>query len=69
MASMRTTITLEGELAENARSLGINVSAAARQGVADAVRAALEKSDREAYQAYPEQSDAEWNEVESWGEQ
>lgn len=48
MASWRTTFTLDAELAERARQLGVNVSAAARQGVADAVRAALEQADREA---------------------
>ncbi|MBV8528041.1 MAG: type II toxin-antitoxin system CcdA family antitoxin [Candidatus Dormibacteraeota bacterium] len=48
MASVRTTITLDEELAERARELGVNVSAAARQGVAEAVRDALARSDREA---------------------
>ncbi|MBV8236690.1 MAG: type II toxin-antitoxin system CcdA family antitoxin, partial [Acidimicrobiia bacterium] len=38
MGSLRTTFTLDGELADRARRLGINISAAARQGVADAVR-------------------------------
>jgi post-segregation antitoxin (ccd killing protein) len=69
MASSRTTFTLDDELAERARQLGINISAAARQGVADAVRAALARSDRQAYQRHPERPDAFWTEVEAWGEE
>jgi len=66
MASARTTFTLDGELAERARQLGVNISAAARQGVADAVRAALERSDREAYLRHPEAADTLWTEAEAW---
>ncbi len=69
MASSRTTFTLDDELAERARALGINVSAAARQGVADAVRAALARADREAYQRHPERPDSFWAEAEAWGEE
>ncbi len=69
MASTRTTFTLDDELAERARQLGINISAAARQGVADAVRAALARSDREAYEKHPERSDAFWTDAEAWGEE
>lgn len=68
MASLRTTFTLDDELAARARDLGINVSAAARQGVVDAVRAALARSDREAYERRPEKADGFWAEVEAWGE-
>jgi post-segregation antitoxin (ccd killing protein) len=68
MASARTTFTLDEELAERARELGINVSAAARQGVADAVRAALARSDREAYLRHPERADPFWTDAEVWGE-
>jgi len=68
MASSRTTFTLDEELAERARELGINVSAAARQGVADAVRAALARADREAYLRQPERVDVAWDELEAWGE-
>ncbi len=68
MASSRTTFTLDEELAERARQLGINISAAARQGVADAVRAALAQSDREAYRRHPERTDAAWAAAEVWGE-
>ena len=66
MASSRTTFTLDDVLAERARQLGINISAAARQGVADAVRVALAQSDREAYQRHPEGVDEFWNEAEAW---
>jgi len=68
MASLRTTFTLDEELAERARRLGVNVSAAARQGVADAVRAALARSDREAYLRRPEHADTSWTEAEAWGQ-
>lgn len=69
MASTRTTFSLDDELAERARRLGINVSAAARQGVTDAVRAALAQADREAYRKHPERSDAFWTEAEAWSEE
>jgi len=68
MASSRTTFTLDEELADRARQLGVNVSAAARQGVADAVRAALARSDREAYLRHPERADPDWSEADAWGE-
>jgi post-segregation antitoxin (ccd killing protein) len=69
MATCRTTFTLDDELAERARRLGINISAAARQGVADAVRAALASADREAYQRHPERPDPFWGEAEAWGQE
>jgi hypothetical protein len=68
MASFRTTFTLDEELAERAHQLGVNISAAARQGVADAVRAALAQSDRQAYLRSPERADTFWTEAEAWGE-
>jgi post-segregation antitoxin (ccd killing protein) len=68
MASIRTTFSLDEELAERARRLGVNVSAAAREGVAVAVRAALSRSDREAYRKRPERPDTFWREAEAWGE-
>jgi post-segregation antitoxin (ccd killing protein) len=68
MASSRTTFTLDEELAAHARRLGVNISAAARQGVAAAVRAALAQSDREAYLRHPEGADTLWAEAETWGE-
>jgi post-segregation antitoxin (ccd killing protein) len=69
MPSSRTTFTIDDELAARARHLGINISAAARQGVADAVRAALARSDRLAYQRQPERPDGFWAEAEAWGEE
>jgi len=59
---------MDEDLAERARNLGVNVSAAARQGVTDAVRAALERADREAYVKHPESVEAFWTEVEAWGQ-
>jgi len=69
MGSSRTTFTIDDDLAERARQLGINISAAARQGVAEAVRAALTRSDRLAYQQHPERHDPFWNDAEAWGEE
>ena len=69
MAPSRTTFTIDDQLAEQARKLGINISAAARQGVADAVRAALARSDRAAYQRHPERPDSFWEDAEAWGEE
>lgn len=60
---------MDAELAERARQLDINVSAAAREGVAAAVRAALAESDRAAYQRHPDRSDPFWDEAEAWGEE
>lgn len=67
-ATTRTTFTLDEELAEQARALGVNVSAAARDGVRAAVRAARAREDREAYQRHPERPDPFWIEVEAWAE-
>jgi len=69
MATVRTTFSLDENLAERARELGVNVSAAARDGVAAAVRAALARSDREAYRKHPERPDVFWRPAEAWGEQ
>lgn len=68
MPMTRTTFTLDAELADQARSLGVNVSAAARRGVAEAVRAALAAHDREAYRRVPEAVDDDWEATEAWGE-
>ncbi|MBW3548317.1 MAG: type II toxin-antitoxin system CcdA family antitoxin, partial [Actinobacteria bacterium] len=40
---------MDDRLAERARELGVNISAAAREGVATAVRTALAAADRAAY--------------------
>ncbi len=64
----RTTFTLDESVADQARRLGINISAAAREGVATAVRAALARSDRAAYERQPERPDFFWAEAESWSD-
>ncbi len=69
MASTRTTFTLDDELARRARQLGINISAAAREGVAAAVGDALGAADRRAYQRTPEHTDTAWEDAETWGDE
>ncbi|MDQ6909640.1 MAG: type II toxin-antitoxin system CcdA family antitoxin [Actinomycetota bacterium] len=68
MASTRTTFTLDDALSERARQLGINISAAAREGVSAAVRAALAQADRAAYERRPERPDPFWSQAEAWSE-
>ncbi|WP_419911155.1 type II toxin-antitoxin system CcdA family antitoxin [Candidatus Poriferisodalis sp.] len=68
MASTRATFTLDAELAHSARRLGINVSAAARQGLEAAVERAMADADRAAYMAQPEQPDEFWDHAEVWSE-
>lgn len=67
--STRTTFTLDDVVAEQARRLGVNISAAARHGVAAAVRAALARHDRAAYEHHPETADDNWGEAEAWGDE
>jgi post-segregation antitoxin (ccd killing protein) len=69
MASTRTTFTIDRTLAERARRLKINVSAAAREGVETAVRAAIARADRDAYRRRPERPDPFWSGVEAWTEE
>jgi post-segregation antitoxin (ccd killing protein) len=69
MATTRTTFTLDESLVEQARRLGINISAAAREGVAAAVRHALAESDRAAYERNPEEPDSLWTDAEAWGKE
>ena len=69
MASTRTTFTLDDELAARARQLDVNISAAARQGVEAAVRAAFAASDRAAYVRVPEAKDSFWSDAEAWTEE
>jgi post-segregation antitoxin (ccd killing protein) len=66
MGTTRTTFTMEEALAEQARRLGVNISAAARDGVAHAVRSALEQADRAAYLQEPEKVDEFWTDAERW---
>ena len=65
----RTTFTMDEDLADQARRLGINVSAAARNGVAAAVREALAQADRAAYERNPETVDPDWAAAEAWGDE
>lgn len=67
--STRTTFTLDDSLADQARRLGVNVSAAARDGVAAAVREAMARADRAAYRARPEKPDELWAQAETWGDE
>ena len=69
MASTRSTFTLDDDLADRARKLDINISAAARDGVAAAVREALTKADRLAYQQNPETVDDGWERAEAWADE
>jgi Arc/MetJ family transcription regulator len=64
---MRTSVSLDDELAAEARELGINVSEAARDGLRRAVRHRRAELDRQAYLAHPEVEDDAWDEAESWG--
>lgn len=67
--STRTTFTLDEGLADQARELGVNISAAARDGVERAVRAAMARADRAAYERAPEKIDDPWAGAEAWGEE
>ena len=69
MASTRTTVTLDRALADRARRLAMNITAAAREGIEAAVRAAMARADRAAYQRRPERPDPFWSEVEAWTEE
>lgn len=66
MSSTRTSFTIDHSLAERARRLNINVSAAAREGVEAAVRAPMAEADRHAYRRRPERPDPFWSEAEAW---
>lgn len=69
MSSTRTSFTIDRVVAERARRLKINVSAAAREGVETAIRAALAEADRDAYRRRPERPDPFWSEAEAWTEE
>ena len=68
MGTVRTTFTLDSELAEQARRLNVNISAAAREGVAASVRRALAEADRQAYLRRPEQPDDFWEQAQAWSD-
>lgn len=65
---MRTSISVDDELAAEARELGINVSEAARDGLRRAIRRRRAERDRAAYRAHPEAEDDAWDQAEAWGE-
>jgi post-segregation antitoxin (ccd killing protein) len=69
MASTRASFTIDRALAERARRLKVNLSAAAREGVEAAVRAALARGDRDAYRRRPERPDPFWSDQEAWTEE
>jgi post-segregation antitoxin (ccd killing protein) len=69
MTTTRTTFTMDEALADRARELGVNVSAAAREGVVAAVRAAMARADRDAYERMPEKADDFWASAEAWGDE
>jgi len=60
---------MDRALAERARRLRVNVSAAARDGVEVAVREAMARADRDAYRRHPERPDPFWSDVETWTEE
>jgi post-segregation antitoxin (ccd killing protein) len=64
---MRTTVVIEEQLVAEARELGINLSAAAREGLHRAVRRRRAELDRQAYQRQPEVADEAWDDAEAWG--
>lgn len=68
MQSTRTTITLDRAMAEQARGLGINISSAAREGIAASIRAALAEADCEAYRRNPEKPDDFWDQAQAWSD-
>ncbi|MTV26779.1 post-segregation antitoxin CcdA [Nitriliruptoraceae bacterium ZYF776] len=65
---MRTSISIDADLAAEARELGINVSEAAREGLRQAVRRGRAERDRRAYLDRPETEDLAWDEAQAWGE-
>jgi hypothetical protein len=65
MASVRASFTLDAGLLERARQFDVNVSAAARDGVAEAVRQAMIANDIGAYKRNPEVLDPFWVEIQA----
>jgi post-segregation antitoxin (ccd killing protein) len=65
---MRTSVIIDDQLAAEARELGINLSAAARDGLRRAVQRRRAELDRQAYQRQPETEDQGWENSEAWGQ-
>jgi post-segregation antitoxin (ccd killing protein) len=65
---VRTSVVIDDELAAEARQLGINLSAAARDGLRRAVQRRRAELDRQAYQLQPEAEaeDPAWENAEAW---
>ena len=68
MGTVRITFTLDSELAEQARRLDVDVSAAAREGLVASVGRALAESDKQAYMRFPEQPDDFWEQAQAWSD-
>jgi post-segregation antitoxin (ccd killing protein) len=66
--AVRTSVVIDDELAAEARRLGINLSAAAREGLRLAVQRRRAELDRQAYQLQPEAEDPAWEDAEAWGQ-
>ena len=69
MASIRSTFSIEESVLRLAREHDVNVSAAAREGVVAAIRAAMIATDRGAYLSRPESPDPFWNDAEAWSDE
>jgi post-segregation antitoxin (ccd killing protein) len=65
---MRTSVVIDDQLAAEARELGINLSAAAREGLRRAVQRRRAELDRQAYELQPEAEDQAWENAEAWGQ-
>ena len=68
MASIQITFTLDSDTAEQARRLDVDIPAAARRGVTEAVRKALTRADRAAYERTREHPDPFWEGAEAWSD-
>jgi post-segregation antitoxin (ccd killing protein) len=66
--TVRTTITLDDADLEACKSLGVNVSAAARAGIRAALKAADAEADRKAYVEHPEHADDPIVETQAWAD-
>lgn len=68
MAMTRTTFTVDENELGRARELGVNVSQAARDGLAAAMRLARAEQDRAAYLRRPEKPDPFWEDTAAWSD-
>ena len=56
-----------GEQPQTPLSGNVSISAAACEGVAAAMKRAMDQVDRAAYQRFPEQHDSFWDDAQAWG--